>query len=119
MSLKLKFRKEFFILALGLFFTSCLTNVEEPEEIDNGGADPCDNITYSQNVKSIIDNNCTQCHSSSGGQFPNLESYSGLSGNASAVLAEVTSRRMPKGGSLTSDQIKAIKCWIESGALNN
>lgn len=109
----------FLLIGLTFFFSSCLTNVEDPIENDPDLEDPCKTITYSLSVKPIIDNNCTQCHSASGGQFPNLDSYNGLSANANNVLAEVESRRMPLGGSLTSTEIAAIKCWVSNGALNN
>jgi mono/diheme cytochrome c family protein len=122
MKMNLKIRKEYFVIFLGLLFASCLTNVEEPiieEDIPDVVVDPCESITYSSNVKQIIDNNCTQCHSSSGGQFPNLENHSGLSANASSVKSQVESRQMPIGGSLTSAEIEAIACWVNAGAQNN
>ena len=122
MTRNLKFRNLYLIMLASILFTSCLTNVEQPieeEGEDPVNVDPCESITFSANVKSIIDNNCTQCHSSSGGQFPNLDSYNGVSSNASSVLSEVESRRMPQGSSLSNDEISAIKCWVNNGALNN
>lgn len=109
----LKFKKVFLILTLGVFFSSCLTHVDELEELD-----PCETITFSGNVKSIIDANCVQCHGS-GGNFPNLATYSGISAHGSLVKAETSSRRMPQGGTLTNDEIAAIACWVDAGALNN
>ena len=115
-----KLRNHFFILALSILFSSCLTNVDELEiEEDPTIEDPCAEITFSINVKPIIDNNCTQCHSTSGGQFPNLDTYIGVSNNSATVLSEVVSKSMPQGSSLTNDEIAAIKCWVENGALNN
>lgn len=115
--------RNFFALLISIFlFSSCLTNVtnpieeEEMEEVEI--TDPCDDITFSSNVKPIIDSNCIQCHGT-GGNFPNLTTYSGVSSNAASVKAEVVSRRMPQGGSLSSDEIKAIECWVDGGALNN
>lgn len=115
MQINLKLSTSFKVLFLAVFFTSCLTNVEEEIVIE----DTCETTSYSLNVQPIISNNCTQCHSTNGGQFPNLESYNGVSANANKVLAEVESRRMPIGGSLTSAEIEAIKCWVNNGALNN
>lgn len=101
-----------------LFFSSCLTNVETPIEELDPTVDPCENITFSQNVKPIIDNNCIQCHGL-GGNFPNLTTYNGISANAAIVKEETTSRRMPQGTSLTNEEISAISCWVDAGALNN
>jgi len=115
----LKFRNAFFLLFLTVSLSACLTNVDELEEIDPGTPDPCADITFSINVKPIIDNNCVGCHSTGGGQSPNLETYNGVSANAARVKSEVVSKEMPIGGSLTNEEIQAISCWVDSGALNN
>ena len=115
--MKTKFNNQLITLLFGILFASCLTNVEEPE-VDPGPIDPCEDITYSTNVKPIIDSSCIQCHGS-GGNFPNLTTYSGVSSNAAIVKNAVVSGRMPQGGSLTQEQIKAIECWVDAGAPNN
>jgi uncharacterized membrane protein len=109
-----KFRKLLVLLAFSLMFASCLTNVDEEIQLD-----PCSEITFNINVKPIIDNNCTVCHSTAGAQFPNLETYEGVKANASKIKSEVETLSMPIGGSLTTDEIQAISCWVEAGALNN
>jgi uncharacterized membrane protein len=115
----MKFKNHLLILLLSILFSACLTNVEEQiEEEDPTIVDPCEAITFSLSVKPIIDNNCIQCHGA-GGNFPNLTTYNGISSNASIVKSETVSRRMPQGGSLTNEEIKAISCWVDGGALNN
>lgn len=118
MKSKLKFTKLILSLLVLIFFSACLTNVETPIEEQEPTIDPCATITFSQNVKPIIDNNCLQCHGS-GGNFPNLTTYNGVSANAAIVKAETSSRRMPQGNSLTKDEISAISCWVDAGALSN
>ncbi|MDG1227632.1 MAG: cytochrome c [Polaribacter sp.] len=114
-----KIRKEFLVLLVSVFFVSCITNVEE-DDFDEREViiDSCAEITFSQNIKPIIDAACIDCHGI-GGNFPNLKSYSTISSNANSVKAEVVSRRMPKGISLKQSEIDAIVCWVESGALDN
>ncbi len=112
-----KIEKNTLLLLLCLIFASCLTNVEEPE-VELEPVDLCADITYSGNVKTIINSSCIQCHGS-GGNFPNLTTYSGVSSNATIVKNAVVSGRMPQGGSLTQEQIKAIECWVDAGAPNN
>ena len=114
-----KIRKEFLVLLVSVFFVSCITNVEEDDfDEEEVIVDSCAEITFSQNIKPIIDAACIDCHGI-GGNFPNLTSYSAISSNANSVKAEVVSRRMPKGISLTQSEIDAIVCWVESGALDN
>ncbi len=113
----LKLRNALLLFFVSILLASCLKNVEETIE-ETPETDPCATITYAINVKPIIDNNCIQCHGT-GGNFPNLTTYNGTSANASSVKAEVVSRRMPQGSSLTTAEIEAISCWVDAGALNN
>ena len=107
-----KIRKEYFLFCLVIFLTSCLTNVEEEE------LDPCSDISFTVNIKPIIDAHCIQCHGSDG-IFPKLTSYNLISSEAGTIKYEVVSREMPKEDTLTQDQIDAIVCWVDGGALNN
>ena len=84
--------------------------IEEPETCS-------ETVFFATQVKPIIDTNCIGCHG--GSRFPNLSTYSGVSGSASQVQAQVVSRNMPQGGSLTSQEIELINCWVEQGAQNN
>ena len=45
--------------------------------------------------------------------------YNDASSNANSIKSEVVSRRMPQGSSLTNEEIQAIRCWVDEGALNN
>ena len=102
------------IICSVVLLMSCENNVEESfQEVE--ACDP--NISFSTAIKPIIDNNCIQCHN--GNQFPDLRTYESIRVNASKIIEETQTRRMPIGGSLTIAQIEAIACWIDSGALNN
>jgi len=117
------------LLLIGCFF-SCEYNVEEdltvienpdpdPDDGSNGGGntDPCATITFSVNVKPIIDSRCVQCHN--GNRFPDLRTFENVKNNANLVKSEVASRSMPQGSSLTQAQIDAIVCWVDNGTPNN
>lgn len=93
---------------------SCENNVEESlQEVEQ--CDP--NISFSAEIKPIVDANCLQCHN--GNQFPDLRTYESIKINSNKIKEEIQTRRMPIGGSLTIAQIEAITCWIDSGSLNN
>lgn len=104
------------LLFLLVFFSSCLTNVEE--DMIELEPNSCTDITFAATIQPIIDANCIQCHGS-GGIFPELTTYTLIQLQAGSVKSEVVSREMPKQGSLTQDEIDAIVCWVDSGALNN
>ncbi|WP_397447108.1 c-type cytochrome [Polaribacter sp. R77954] len=112
-----KFRTSFLLFFVMALLSSCLTNVDEVEEIDLGNLNPCADITFTTHIKPIIDSNCVSCHN--GGQFPNLSTYNGISANAAIVKEEVVTKRMPQGSPLSDADILAISCWVDAGAQNN
>ncbi len=108
--------KSILLITICLTILSCETNVEEETPIDENNS--CDSdISFASSIKTIIDINCISCHG--GNQFPDLRTYEVISANASNIKGQVVSRRMPLNGSLTSEEIELIRCWIDNGALNN
>lgn len=110
-------KKTFLVILTPILFSACLNNVEEAIE-ENPIEDFCKTRSFSLHVKTIIDNNCIQCHGQ-GGNSPNLTTYNRIKNNANSIKSEVVSRRMPQGSSLTNEEIQAISCWVDEGALNN
>jgi uncharacterized membrane protein len=109
--------KLFFCSIIVIFLlTSCENNVEEVTKIDKTSCDPA--ISFSNNVKPIIDNNCIECHYP-GNQFPDLTNYNSISNNATSIKTAVVNRIMPLGGTLTNAEIELIRCWIDNGKPNN
>ena len=115
MNFKSKFRVAFLILTLGVFSTSCISNVEEQIEEPVIGVE----VSFKSAVKPIIDARCISCHSPNGGTSPNLTSYEEVKTKANRVKIRVDNREMPQGGTLTAAQIKSIVDWVDEGALNN
>ncbi|WP_299672269.1 cytochrome c [uncultured Polaribacter sp.] len=114
MNFNQKIRTTFLILSLGIFFGSCISNVEE--ELEEPPVDA--KVSFKDAVKPIIDGRCISCHGA-GGNSPELTSYATISANASSVKNEVASGRMPQGTTLTPAQIKTIVDWVDEGALDN
>ncbi|SEK50411.1 hypothetical protein SAMN04487910_0677 [Aquimarina amphilecti] len=109
--------KNILIIVLGFSLLSCERNVEEESGIITEElCDPA--ISFTTNIKPIIDNNCIRCHG--GNQAPDLRTYENIRNNSERIRTEVVvNRTMPLGGSLSNDQIELVRCWIENGALNN
>ncbi len=101
---------------LVLFFAlsnfSCERNVEEPFNCDT-------QISYSEDIRPIIDNNCMQCHNGEDNSIPDWSTYEEIFSKADKIQELTLKRIMPKEGSLTNNEIKAIYCWVEQGALQN
>jgi len=81
-------------------------------------------VTYTTNIKSIIDGNCISCHSP-GGENPNvlLQTYAQVSAKASLIKTRIEKPAgdplvMPKGGKLSQANIDLINQWIAAGMPN-
>lgn len=105
-----------FIIIFLLALSACEYNVEKMN--DMGVNEICDpTISYTNTIKTIIDNNCISCHN--GTQSPDLRTYQGNSINGINIKNQVVSRAMPLGGTLTNDEINLISCWVDNGTPNN
>ena len=103
-------------------FYACSDDMQDEEEEMMEEEDNCDgtSFTYTADVKSIVDSNCTLsgCHDGGSSQ-PDFRSYAGIMPFASSASLRTSSRNMPpasSGRSLTEDQIRIIQCWAENGA---
>ena len=73
-------------------------------------------------ISVIIQNSCaiSGCHNAGSSNGPGaLTNFTQIKASATSIRNAVETGRMPKSGSLTTGQIKAISCWVESGAPNN
>jgi hypothetical protein len=78
---------------------------------------------YSANIKPIIDGNCLSsgCHNT-GSVNGDFTTYSGLKAKADNGTLDnrvIQNKSMPPSGSLSMDNLKKIKCWLNSGSPNN
>ncbi len=83
---------------------------------DDDVTPPQNNVTYTQSIKSIIDNNCLNCHGNptDNGAPMSLTNYDEVKEAVinRNLIGRVENGSMPVGGSpLTADQITAIKDW--------
>lgn len=119
-------RKLFLLLVLSCFFTGC-TN-ENPDTLEDKTTNP-NSITYNQNVKSIIDNNCIRCHASTplNGAPMSLVTYNQVKEAIQnrGLLNRISFNNgntslMPQGGPrLPQATIDIMIKWQEDGLLEN
>ncbi len=78
-------------------------------------------ISWSNEIKSIIDTNCavSGCHVS-GNSIPNFSVFSNVKNRASSIKTRTGNKSMPPDGrSISQEQINKIACWVEDGANEN
>ncbi len=81
------------------------------------------NSTYTDVIKPIIETNCTGsgCHGtkSSNGDYTTYEGLLIRVNNGTLSKRVLYAKDMPQAGSLSLDDRKKIKCWLDSGAPRN
>lgn len=100
-----------------LLFAACEEHVINDDTTTPVVVDCNPAVSLATDITPIIQTRCVSCHN--GSQPPNLTSNSRIQNNAASIKAAVVSRRMPLGGSLTTEQIDAIRCWVDNGAQDN
>jgi uncharacterized membrane protein len=121
-----------FLFILGAFLASCINETEE--ELLKNSLVNCDTIdvSYSQDIKPILQNNCYRCHAAdiaTAGVV--LEGYDNVKAEAETIrdgkslLVGVTAHlpgfsQMPKNSpKLSVCNITKIRKWVEEGSKNN
>ena len=122
----------YYLLIIILLFTilpySCYYDNEE--ELYPEISTDCDtlNITYSEEITAIFQDNCWSCHSNNNaaafGANITLEDYSDVVSNDIAVLGSIKHNPgyspMPKnGGKLDDCSISQFEAWINQGSPQN
>lgn len=110
------------ILVVMFVFTSCFYDNEEELYPNNNNPGPAPTVvTWSTNVKPIIDQYCATsgCHVA-GAQSPDLSTYTGVFNFRERVKVRATVQdNMPASGALNQANQDALAKWINDGALNN
>jgi hypothetical protein len=76
-------------------------------------------VTYTNRIQSILQQNCTSCHSTGGSQSGTpLDTYQGAKALGSACAARMrdSSRPMPPGSLLPADIAQDVATWVAAGS---
>ncbi|MEP7259388.1 MAG: hypothetical protein ABI687_13395 [Flavitalea sp.] len=111
-------------LACVVFFGMLITVSGCSYKKDIPATDDCSGvvISYTDQIRLIFENTCAvpDCHNATstniGGPFT---TYALIRNKSLKIKQQVVSGIMPQGSSLTATQIKAIRCWVDSGAPEN
>ena len=118
-------KKTILILALGSYLIFGCTNASyedlhvHDEEENNGQP-----LTYVDDIKSIIDNNCTSCHGNppTQGAPTSFTTYTEVKNNINKILTRINSTGsavMPPTGPISQQLRDDIQQWKDDGLLEN
>lgn len=120
------YRRFLFFWVLLLPLVGCrYEKVEKTAQPSNTSACDTSNVSYKDDIRKILKDNCGACHTSSnpdGGY--QLDSYAGVKASTGRLVGVVKHSSgyspMPKGGSkLDACSIEKIEKWVQNGALDN
>lgn len=115
-------KKFLYILSGFAIFASCESRTYE--EISDNTPLP-ELVKYNSDVKTIVDNNCIGCHSSSGSaSFKPFTTYNDVKNNIDGIIDRITRPngdpgKMPQGGALSTTQINVFIKWKADGLTEN
>lgn len=76
-------------------------------------------VSFENSVKSIIQNSCAVSGCHNGSVSPDLRSFSNIQSRANAIKSRTANGSMPRGSTLSQEQIDLIACWVNDGAQDN
>lgn len=80
-------------------------------------------VSYNENIIPIINANCaiSGCHDGSSAALPDWTDLTTVQANAADIKTRTSEGTMPPAGrpDLKVEEIQAIACWVDDGALNN
>lgn len=107
-------------LSLALSQTACYYD----NEVTQYGTTPCDttNVSYSQVIKPMVDQNCISCHAPGGERETSpFTNYDELVLYAESAVPRIngSSTLMPPSGKMSTCNIALFTAWVNAGAPNN
>lgn len=105
------------VCCLMVIFESC--KKDEYNDLDCSSI----NASYANDIKPLIQANCINsgCHNakSSNGDFTEYNGLKGKANNGSLNKRVLETKDMPSSGTLSLNDRKKIKCWLENAAPAN
>lgn len=117
----------FFLIFSGAVFIVYSCSKKNEEDLNGGATCSSSNMTYTANIKPILQSFCFSCHGNGLSENGvNFDTYAGVkavvdNGKLIGVITHSAGfPAMPQGGAKLSDcNISKIQDWINHGALNN
>ncbi|MEP6674244.1 MAG: hypothetical protein ABJA78_03790 [Ferruginibacter sp.] len=102
-----------------ILINSCSKSNTAPQTFVCNGS-----LTFSENIKRILDVNCNACHAPNSGYSQALSkwtydgSYQSVFGRRNDINGLVAAGIMPQSGALSQAVRDSIACWVNNGAGN-
>ncbi len=121
----MNFKHFIYTLAIMALIFNCSSSSND--DLTNPDPDPdpqpVGEVTYEADVKSIISNNCLQCHGTppTNNAPMSLSTYTQVKNNINTIISRINSSTnpMPPTGQMSSSLRATIQQWKDDGLLEN
>lgn len=103
------------VISFSILFASCKKKKESKNTSSSAVTCNGSNASYNSNIKAIINNNCVGCH----GQYNTFAGLQSSLNDGSFAREVLTNKTMPKGRSISNEDLSIIQCWKEKGYPEN
>lgn len=119
----MKFKNLIYALAISLLLFNCSSDSNDDLTPEEDMTPSPTAITYDGNIRSIMSNNCNQCHGSTpqnGAPF-SLTTFDQVRNRVDRIIARTnsTTSPMPPAGPISSNLRAMIQQWKDDGLLEN
>ena len=117
-------KKSFILLPAFSFIVILLNSCSKSSDNTSVPATCTLSVSFSTNIKKILDVSCNVCHAPGSGNTLALArwtydgTYASAFGNRSNINAQVSAGLMPQTGPLPQSVRDSIACWVNKGAPN-
>lgn len=125
----MNFKSFIYVFLALLLFYNCSSGgddpVAQPDPDPNPDPNPTTKVTYSADIKSVIDSRCISCHGNpvSQGAPYSLTTYTQVKNNISSIISRINSSSNPMppapNSPLSQAQKDLIQQWNNDGLLEN
>jgi len=121
----MKFKNFIYAFVIISLLSNCSSSSDDESMTPQPDPDPTEKVTYTADIKSIIDGNCISCHGAtpSNGAPMSLTTYTQVKNNVNNIISRInsTSNPMPPSPNspLSSTQKSLIQQWKDDGLLEN
>lgn len=106
------------LLSISILFSCTSANTQTPPSTPSSSTAPATAVSFKE-VKTLIDQKCTTCHTSVG-RSPaagvSFDTVSGIGSRSNQINRQVSRKSMPPSAPLSDTEMKLISDWVSQGA---
>jgi len=113
------------LVAAALFVIGCSDKDDPVSSTGGNGGNPQDTVTYTADIKTVLDSRCISCHASSlqgaarngAPAGVNFDTYNAAVASGNRANVRIQAGTMPPAGGIPQSERDLFQQWIDQGLL--